>query len=194
MIIMQSFEQIIQEINDYYERRRVKRDGRNPSTGSFAPYGRSGVVKLKYCIEAGNRDACVSIADKSGYLKISQEVEENNGGNPAQLVPNVDYEIVINHNDYSDSDFYVVDYYNQSKNFLFEDKTGNIVRFSSGTNSVYVDSDTGLLVSATNGADFIGKVVFTRNIAGDLIASGQLQTDGSQFSFTFEQNVFPDFV
>ena len=152
------------------------------------------VHPLKYCIEAGNRDACVSIADKSGYLKISQEVEENNGGNPAQLVPNVDYEIVINHNDYSDSDFYVVDYYNQSKNFLFEDKTGNIVRFSSGTNSVYVDSDTGLLVSATNGADFIGKVVFTRNIAGDLIASGQLQTDGSQFSFTFDTNVFPDFV
>lgn len=191
---MRSFEQIIQEINDYYERRRVKRDGRNPSTGSFAPYGRSGVVKLAYCIETGTRDACVTIPDRTNYLKISQEVDEDNGGGTAQLVPNVDYEIVINHNDYTDSDFYVVDYYNQSKNFQFEDKTGDIVRFSSGANSVNVNSDTGLLVSATNGADFIENVVFTRNIAGDLIASGLLEGAGTQFSFTFDTNVFPDFV
>lgn len=194
MIIMRSFEQIIQEINDYYEYRRVKRDGRNPSTGSFAPYARSGVVKLKYCIETGTRDACVTIADKTDYLKIVQEIDENNGGGTAGLVPNVDYEVVLNESDYSDSDFYVVDYYNQSKNFQFEDKTGSLITFSSGSNSVLVSTITENLVKATNGVDFIENVVFTRNISGDLIASGTIVGAGTPFSFTFDTDVFPDFV
>lgn len=181
---------MIQQINDYYEYRRVKRDGRQPSTGRFEPYQRSGVVKLRYCIETGVKDACVTIGDKTDYLKISQVVGEPVN---SELVPPesvVDITININEEVYADSEMYLTDFFDESIDLVFQDKSGANITFTSGSTNFVADTRTGLLTSVNNGVYSLTNVSIKRNRAGSLICVGYNNASGIIEEMVMELNYF----
>lgn len=163
---------IIQQINDYYEYRRVKRDGRQPSTGAFAPYERSGVVKLRYCIETGDKDACVSIDDKTDYLKISQEVDDNGGNPPAGFIDYISVSTYLDGGNNSTSKFYLTDEYEEQIVASYSlENNGNLLFIADNVAYMYsVSTDTVIGVNSPNG--IINNPIFSRNEEGDLLAIG----------------------
>lgn len=163
---------IIQQINDYYEYRRVKRDGRQPSTGAFAPYERSGVVKLRYCIETGDKDACVTIDDKTEYLKISQEVDDNGGNPPAGFIDYIEMSTFLDGGDNSNSKLYLSDEYSETMEFPFLQETNGKLIFEADSLALIYNAGTDTVESINSSLGSVDNPIFSRNEAGDLLAIG----------------------
>lgn len=181
----------IQQINDYYDFRRAKRDHRNPSTGAFEAYERSGVVKLNYCIETGDKDACVHIQDKTGYLKISQEIEEPY------------YDIPDGYSDYLTVSAYI-DIDTPANNFLvFSDENdndagvpfisidGNLVSFGNIKGGATYDINTGKLTEIHNDTVTVTDPTTSRDVQGNIRAIGYINGDFFTVPMIIVPDVFP---
>ena len=164
----------IQEINDYYDFRRAKRDHRNPSTGAFQAYERSGVVKLNYCIETGDKDACVHIADKTGYLKISQEIDDNGGNSNGIFNNNISVLTNIDTKELENNTFELKDLYGTTLHSFFSSISVDIANFVIDDNEFSFDYVQNKVTQIENGDGIIINPTIKRDIAGNLTATGTI--------------------
>ena len=184
----------IQEINDYYDFRRAKRDHRNPSTGAFQAYERSGVVKLNYCIETGDRDSCVHIPDKTGYLKISQEVDDNNGDLPVGFTDYVTVSANIDVDTHSNSQLFITDENENEIAIAFDSESDGILVFKQGTTVFGYSLAEGKVVGMNNNIYAFPDPVLSRNVNGDLLAFGLDGGTNTTNTFKMIDNFFPIWV
>jgi len=127
---MKKIDYIIVAINQKSIAKREKREGRNPSSSSFSPFVRTGIVNLVYNTRMSGVDVTLSIKDKTSYRKLRP----------------IDHPVVVEFNGNLNMIIGNLDGVNGTPSLKFQDNYGNYVSLAYSHNYgnlVYFDADLG---------------------------------------------------